>query len=215
MKPIFLSFHIGRGGHFNNPGFLLFSDEEDFQDLLHRCGDDLIYEFEDEEGNALPDADCKVYDTGGNEILRGRDVIESKTGRLDFDGSYNTSYVKEFNDLDEIEFGKVWDHYVAGNLPTLSDELKDALCTSKDLLRAKDIKRIGSTIQIATQKEGDNHTINIDIDQQAGVFTRKEWKEDLEDMDFCPVSVEAILDYMENFCYTNDSDFFAEDEETE
>lgn len=215
MKPIYVSFHIGRGGHFNNPGFLTFSDEEDFQDLLRRCRDDLIYEFEDEEGNALPDADCKVYDTGGNEILRGRDVIESKTGRLDFDGSYNTSYVKEFNDLDEIEFGKVWDHYVGGNLPTLSDEIRDALCAERDLHRAKDIKRIGSTIQITTQKEGDNHTINIDIDQKVGVFTRKEWKEDLEDMDFCPVSVEAILDYMENFCYTNDSDFFAEDEETE
>lgn len=215
MKPIYVSFHIGRGGHFNNPGFLTFSDEEDFQDLLRRCRDDLIYEFEDEEGNALPDADCKVYDTGGNEILRGRDVIESKTGRLDFDGSYNTSYVKEFNDLDEIEFGKVWDHYVAGNLPTLSDEIRDALCAERDLHRAKDIKRIGSTIQITTQKEGDNHTINIDIDQKVGVFTRKEWKEDLEDMDFCPVSVEAILDYMENFCYTNDSDFFAEDEEAE
>lgn len=215
MKPIYVSFHIGRGGHFNNPGFLTFSDEEDFQDLLRRCRDDLIYEFEDEEGNALPDADCKVYDTGGNEILRGRDVIESKTGRLDFDGSYNTSYVKEFNDLDEIEFGKVWDHYVDGNLPTLSDEIRDALCAERDLHRAKDIKRIGSTIQITTQKEGDNHTINIDIDQKVGVFTRKEWKEDLEDMDFCPVSVEAILDYMDNFCYTNDSDFFAEDEETE
>ena len=215
MKPIYVSFHIGRGGHFNNPGFLTFSDEEDFQDLLRRCGDDLIYEFEDEEGNELPDADCKVYDTGGNEILRGRDVIESKTGRLDFDGEYNTSYVKEFNDLNSTEFGEVWVHYIKGNLPTLSDELKDALCTSMDLLRAKDIKHTLTKIGVTTQDKTTRHTVTIDIDQMAGVLTRNEWKERLENLEFCPVSIEAILDYMDNFCYTNDTDFFAEDEEAE
>lgn len=215
MKPIYVSFHIGRGGHFNNPGFLTFSDEEDFQDLLRRCRDDLIYEFEDEEGNALPDADCKVYDTGGNELLRGRDVIEAKTGRLDFDGEYNTSYVKEFNDLNSTEFGEVWVHYIKGYLPTLSDELKDALCTSMDLLRAKDIKHTLTKICVTTQDKTTRHIVTIDIDQMAGVLTRKEWKERLENLEFCPVSIEAILDYMDNFCYTNDTSFFAEAEDDE
>lgn len=30
----YISFHIGRGGSFNNQGHLSFSGEEDFQDLI-------------------------------------------------------------------------------------------------------------------------------------------------------------------------------------
>lgn len=224
MKPIYVSFHIGRGGHFNNPGFLTFEREENFQELLHRLNERLIFVNTDEDGNVLPDDDWRILDNAGDELVETREDIESLEGGLDFDGDYDSYIVSELSEVCGLEdhyIDKVWDAYING--AEMSDDLKDWLCSHKDYLsthgeglhRAKDIKRIGSTIQITTQKEGDNHTINIDIDHQAGVFTRKEWKEDLEDMDFCPVSVEAILDYMDNFCDTNDTSFFAEDEEAE
>lgn len=207
MKPIYLSFHVGRGGHFNNPGHITFLGEGDFQDLIRRCSDYLILVDTDEDGKDLPDDEVKLLDNAGNEMLQGRKAIDSKTGILEFDGDYNTSYVTMFDVLTDQETDILWDHYVNGNLPTMGEELKDALCTLKGLLRVKAIKKLPGELQIITQAE----TKYIKYAEVIGQFTRNEWEIDLDSQCFCPVSIEEILDYMDNFCWNNDSYFFNEE----
>ena len=203
---IYVSFHIGRGGHFNNPGHLTFHGEEDFQDLLRRCSDDFMLTNDDEDGNILPDADWQIVDNGSNVILQGRDEIEAMTGRLEWDGIYDTDYVKTTDNLSNDEIEAIWKVYKDEEY--MSDELKDVICTLKGVKRADKIKCYPTNITVFIQG---GEFIHIDTDQMAGEYTRDEWKEDLESRGFCPLSVEKILDEME-YCGTNDTDFFADED---
>ena len=202
---IYVSFHIGRGGHFNNPGHLTFHGEEDFQDLINRCSDVSMIINEDEEGNTLPDADWQLIDTGSNVILQGRDEIEAMTGRLEWDTIYDTDYVDTTDNLNDNELDAIWKAYKDEEY--MSDELKDFICTEQGFKRAHSIKRYPTNIEVVTQ----DGTETIDVDQQAGEFTREEWKADLIDREFCPLSVEKILDEMEYYD-TNDTDFFKDED---
>ena len=203
---IYASFHIGRGGKFNNPGHLTFRGEEDFQDLLDRCSGSCILINEDENGDTLADEDWRIEDLGGNVILEGRDEIEAMTGRLEWDGEYNTDYVTTMDDLTEAEEDAIWKAYKDEEY--MSDEVKDVICTLKGVQRADGIKRYPANLTVFIQGGG---SIHIDTDQMAGEYTRDEWKEDLESRGFCPLSVEKILDKME-YCGTNDTDFFADED---
>jgi hypothetical protein len=204
-EKIYVSFHIGRGGHFNNPGHLTFHGEEDFQQLISRCSDVSMIINEDENGKPLPDEDWQLVDTGSNVILQGRDEIEAMTGRLEWDTIYDTDYVTTMDDLSEAEEDLIWEAYK--NEEYMSDELKDAICTLKEMKRVHSIKCYPANMEVVTQ----DGVESIDVDQQAGEFTREEWKADLIDKGFCPLSVEKILDRME-FYDTNTTDFFKEDE---
>ena len=78
MKTIYLSFKVGRGGHFHNPGYVTFLGEFDFQELINRCGDDLMlidttWDEETYEEVPLPESEWKMVDTGDNIILEGKD----------------------------------------------------------------------------------------------------------------------------------------------
>ena len=205
IEKIYVSFHIGRGGHFHNPGFLTFVGEEDFQDLINRCSDVcMITNDEDEEGHALPDEGWELVDNGGNVILQGRDKIEAKTGCLEWDGIYNTDYVTTTDNLSEKETEAIWKAYT--NEEYMSDELKDTICTLKGCARVHSIKKYPCNMDVFAQDGC--HTFT-DINEQAGEFTREWWKEDLEEQGFCPLSIEKILDELETY-YTEETDFFAE-----
>lgn len=88
----------------------------------------------------------------------------------------------------------------------MSDELQDEICTLKDKKRVHKIFLGPSNLIIYTQDEA----VELNFDGMIGEFTRDEWKEELEEQDFCPLSVEKILDELES-CYTNEKDFFKDE----
>ena len=111
MKTIYLSFKVGRGGRFHNPGYVTFLGEFDFQELINRCSDDLMlidttWDEETYEEVPLPESEWKMVDTGDNIILEGKYEIEAKTGVLDFDGDYDKAYTIT---LDEVWRDEEWE----------------------------------------------------------------------------------------------------------
>ena len=111
MKTIYLSFKVGQGGHFHNPGHITFLGEIDFQELINRCGNDLMlidttWDEETYEEVPLPENEWTMVDTGSNIILEGKSEIEAKTGVLDFDGDYDKAYTVT---LDEVWKDEEWE----------------------------------------------------------------------------------------------------------
>lgn len=92
-----VSFHIGRGGRFNNPGHITY---EPYVERLRDLYNDMTIIEEDEEGNRLPVEQHVMYDSGGKEILRGLDIYE-ETGTLDIDGEYDTYIVVRLDEMPE------------------------------------------------------------------------------------------------------------------
>ena len=103
MKRTVVHFHVGRGGRFNNPGYKTFVGVED----MHPSESSIVFE-QDEDGKPLPDKDWVLVDGGGSELMRGKANILARTGRLDYDGEYNTDifkYIEDCND-EEVELIK-------------------------------------------------------------------------------------------------------------
>jgi len=203
-NPIYVSFHIGRGGHYHNPGYLTFVDEEDFQQLIDRCLDKCFINTTkvDENGDESPldDEDWTLTDEGGNPILEGREEMEAMTGRLEWDNEYDTDYVTSTDKLSDGELDVLWDAYKHHRY--MSEELKDEICSLKDLKRVHYIKTYPSNLELHTQ-EG---VVTLDFDHQQGVFTEDEWREQLED-EYCPESVDEIIDALDRL------DIFSEGED--
>lgn len=110
MKKIYVSFHIGRGGHNNNAGHLSFSGEEDFQDLIMRCNYVCTIISRDEEGKPLAREEWTLIDDASERVLiQGRDAIESRIGKLEWDGEYDTDYVTTTDNLSDKELDALWD----------------------------------------------------------------------------------------------------------
>lgn len=218
MKKLFVRFHIGRGGRFNNQGHLSFVNEDNFQDLCRACGDKLnIIMFPDDEedpfdlSSMLDESEWRIVDNASGRILVEGAAVCERTGTLDWDGEYNTDYVTTTDDLFYNELECLWEEYCKD--AWMSDELKDAICTLKDKLRVHNIKRYQTNLECFCQsdvKDGCSTCVSVNFDQQQGEFTRDEWKSRLEAMDFCPFSVEMILDELDS-CYTDTTDFFKED----
>lgn len=99
-KNIRVAFHIGRGGHFHNPGHKTFNPN--VHTLLDCCADVMIIS-EDENGHQLPDEQWQLVDSGSNVIVEGRQNIESETGILEWDTIYNTDIVRNIEDCDYDE----------------------------------------------------------------------------------------------------------------
>ena len=92
------------GGRFNNGGYKEYLDNiTDFRQLL-RVVPCLMLINTDDDGNLLPDDEWYIDDGGGNELLRGREEIESRTGTLDIDGIHDTYTVKDIDDCTEAEW---------------------------------------------------------------------------------------------------------------
>ena len=92
MKTL-VAFQIGRGGRFNNGGFL---SVESFNKTINNYLENDCFEKEgfwcNQNGESL-------------ELAVDNDGV----GRVEFDGEYNTIYVKEFKDCDNSEISTIWD----------------------------------------------------------------------------------------------------------
>ena len=95
---IIVAFHEGRGGRYHNPGHLKYlPDVKCLQDLY----DDSLYIVDtDQDDNKLPIEEHVLLDSGGNEILHGKDIYE-KTGVLGIDGQYDSYYVFHLDEMPE------------------------------------------------------------------------------------------------------------------
>ncbi len=95
MKTI-VTFHIGRGGRFHNPGFKTYEGELNLQDIIRRHSDNL-YDVNRKDGKF-----CKPYlaDCSGHNVC---DTPKAEVGTLEFDGEYNTYICRYIEDCTEDE----------------------------------------------------------------------------------------------------------------
>lgn len=94
---IIVSFHIGRGGRFNNAGHKTYLGEKNYQDLISMNSDHLYITNRDENGRFCTPflANCN-----GNMVS---DTIKGEVGYLEFDYDYDTDYAKRIEDCTEEE----------------------------------------------------------------------------------------------------------------
>lgn len=130
---IYVSFHVGRGGRFHNPGHLTFIGEYDFQSLIaersHKltiC--DTIWDDSQNMEIILPDDEWKLVDSGSNVILEGRKAIEAKKGVLEFDTIYDKDYTITLDECDEKEWNALLNSYEnAVERNYMSDDLQNEI----------------------------------------------------------------------------------------
>lgn len=104
-KQIYVTFHITRGGRFNNSGFKKFHSEQKFSDLVDSFRDCLFIQNRDKKGKF-----CKPFIHDGNgRSLTNDDWKNGLTGTLDFDGDYDTLITKNIIACDELELQKIKD----------------------------------------------------------------------------------------------------------
>lgn len=136
-KDVYVSFHVGRGGRFHNPGYLAFRGEYDFQKLLRECSDSLFFVQEsfDENGNekTLPENEWYVHDGTDMHLLDGKEEIEAKTGVLNFDNDYNKDYTTTLDDCNDEEMAALKRAYESVERSFMSDELKQYIVDYFDL----------------------------------------------------------------------------------
>ena len=213
-EKIYLSFKVGRGGHFHNPGYVTFLGEFDFQELINRCSDDLMLidtTWDEESYQEVPLSEDKwtMVDTGSNIILEGKSEIEAKTGVLDFDGDYDKAYT--------VTLGEVWKDEEWEALrkafkddwsKSMSTELRAAIIEHFDDLHEtktiKSIKRYPTTLEVCFT---DGSSDEVDFDQTAGEFTQEHWADILEQRGYDEDSIEKVLDELE---WTSNAPFFSD-----
>lgn len=125
----YVRFHIGRAGR---AGQLSFVNEDNFQELLRQCelyAQTEEYDPETDEYTPLPEEQWRYEDANGNILVEGRDAMEADTGRLVWDGEYDTDYVTTTDDLSAKELECLLAAY--HNYAYMSDDLKDTICTLK------------------------------------------------------------------------------------
>ena len=98
---IYVAFHIGRGGLFNNQGHKTFIGEMTFAELVHKRSEYLFEHNKDAKGKF-----CKPFlhsgDPYGLEVTTD-DYKNGLTGKLNFDWDYDSDIVKDINDCSENE----------------------------------------------------------------------------------------------------------------
>lgn len=115
---IYVAFHIGRGGRYNNPGHVSYMGEYNFQDLILLNYNNLFEHNRDEKGRF-----CKPYlvDASGNLIVEQGQRYDM-TGCLDFDGIYDTDSCCLVEECDQKEL-----QIIANSGEWLSPALRDYL----------------------------------------------------------------------------------------
>lgn len=209
-EPLYISFHIGRGGYFHNQGHYTFMAEENFQDLLDRCADKLFFVNDDEDGNLLPDDEWRVRDMGDNLILEGREEIEAMTGTLDFDGDYNTDYVTIANEnLIKKEEEALLEAYKDDfKHELMSEELKKFILEMAGLHGVSNKNNIEITDEKIVIRCLDDYTVTIELKDIAGRMTEEEWEEMLKEKSLCPHSIPMVLDAIQEHDSESDKEIF-------
>ena len=189
-----VAFHVGRGGRFHNPGHKTFNPY--ITELSDCFGESSMIFQEDEEGNPLPDEQWQLIDSGGNVILEGRDNIESDTGILDWDGSYDTDIVKYLSECSDSEIGIIYQAYLDDEY--MDDDLKDYVCTQKGMHRIDKVKFYQCNAEIQCQ----DCTISYYWDGEEDV-TEEEIAEWMEEQDIDPLSIKNHADSFESHFYND------------
>ena len=189
-------FHIGRGGRFNNQGHKTYrNDIEDFQELLRYYADKLFEYTEDEDGNPLADGDCRIEDCNGRVMVQGREDMESETGRLDFDGDYNTSYVKDIKACTDEELRIIVDTCNSGG--NVDDDILDAVCDNLGLTHVHRVDAYNSNIDVHTNSGSELG--NVAKDNWSGC-TREDFEEWLrEDMYVLARDLRKVVDVCDTY----------------
>ena len=120
MTKIYVAFHIGRGGSFNNAGHRTFIGEMTFAELVQKRSQYLFESNRDENGKF-----CKPYIHDGNgNFVTHDDFRKGLTGTLEFDTIYDTDIVKEISNCEDWELEVI--QRDRGN-HTISNDLKTYL----------------------------------------------------------------------------------------
>lgn len=87
-----IAFHIGRGGKYNNQGFLTCEGE-------HKIGDftDGLFSPTDEDGDEI---DGEYTDDCGNGVGLTTEDVRSGIGTINIDGEYDTTYTTTMGEID-------------------------------------------------------------------------------------------------------------------
>ena len=190
-KSIIVSFHVGRGGYHNNPGY------KSFNPYVHSIQDLFEYGFlncEDEDGNPLPDNEWTLTDQGGNIILEGRQEIESPVGILEWDTIYDTDIVKYIEDCDDEEIDILYNELI--NYQYMDDDIADYVCREKGMKRVLD--QLGS-ISLSQTTMNVTHQDGIDTYERDTFKGMDECdvRKFLKEERFIPDSIREIVSYME------------------
>jgi len=94
-----LEFHIGRGGRFYNPGHLTFKGMVD--SITSTSAFNMLFTQHDENGDDLEE--FEYLDGGQNGVGLTKAQAEEGTGRIEFDGHYDTTYCKRVSEVDKSE----------------------------------------------------------------------------------------------------------------
>ena len=187
---ILVHFHIGRGGHFHNPGHKTFVDT--VSGLCDCFGEAMIID-QDENGNVLPEEDWQLIDTGGNVILQGRDQIKAPTGVLDWDGLYDTDIVCSLSECSDEEYQLIIDAFNDGKY--VDEDVICHSCEATDQLYARKTQFTeDGGLDVLTQYK----TAHLMPDDYAD---RETAKEELKFMGFIEESAERISCAMEYECW--------------
>ena len=134
-EPVYVAFHIGRGGHFRNPGHLTFLGFHDFEDIIRMAVNDgklfindTDYDPETDVETELPRERWTATDAAGNTLLEEGE-LDGKTGRIEFDTIYDADYATTLEDLDEREWHALAKAYMADDAAFygISDVIKKTI----------------------------------------------------------------------------------------
>lgn len=190
-KTIIVSFHVGRGGYHNNPGY------KTFNPYVHSIQDLSVYGFlncEDEDGNPLPDDEWTLTDQSGNIILEGRQEIESPVGVLEWDTIYDTDIVRYVEDCDDEEIDILYNELI--NYKYMDDDVADYVCSKKGMKRV--VHQIGN-ISLSESTMKVTHQDGIDTYERDTFKGMDEYdvRKFLKEERFTPYSIREIVSYME------------------
>ena len=191
-KSIIVCFHVGRGGYHNNPSYKSFNPYvHSIQDLF----EDGFLNFEDEDGNELPDDEWTLTDQGGNIILEGRQEIESPVGVLYWDYDYDTDIAKYIEDCDDEEIDLIYNTLISG-IEFVEKDVADYVCRKKGMKRVVD--RIGN-ISLSQSTMKVTHQDGIDTYERDTFKGMDEYdvRKFLKEERFTPDSIREIVSYME------------------
>lgn len=192
LHNVHVHFHIGRGGASHNAGHMTFVNEDTFDQVIKQASNLFLnYCTIDEEGNEtpLPDQLWELQDGAGNTILQGRSEIESDCGTLELDTIYDTDIVTTTNDMTDRQCQVLWLSYRRGEY--MSDDLKDDICTLLGYKRVNVSKDYPTSI-VAYYQDGCD-TLKVEDYRGMG---EDDVRDRLDDMGYCPFSVERIVSEM-------------------
>lgn len=190
---VLVRFHIGRDGRLHNSGHKTYVSTVD---SLSDCFGDADVISTDFEGNALPDKDWQLIDSGGNVILEGREKIEAADGVLDWDGDYDTDIVRYISECSDEEYQLIIDTY--NDYEYVDDNVLDYACTATGMYRAKSPSPFVEPIQVEDGKMT-VHTQDGDrVIERSECSNEGEARYVVSAMDFIKISVNEIVWTMEN-----------------